>query len=313
MESLLSVAFDNISSRDSNKIRKGLRQIEGVLAQICLSRSASKSPHKRKSSVLSEKPQASPKRLRELKSDPAFREFFRLQEGFQCNGRCTITASSRMKTDRWIVASRLVSTLERLMGMGNPSQTDLLILSTLDLMQGILLLHPPSRSLFNREIYMNLLLDLLDASNPPKIQSQALLVLVTALLDCPRNTRTFEDIDGLLTVTSLFKSRGTTKEVKMRTLEFLYFYLMPEAASYTATSAPNTAVLQRSPSKLNNAFAGHARTHSGDDSSRMDIDEMPDAKSTEEKQELLGQYLNNVAELVQDLQESAPFGAMAGG
>lgn len=198
------------------------------------------------------------------------------------------------------------------MGMGNPSQTDLLILSTLDLLQGVLLLHPPSRSLFNREVYMNLLLDLLDAANPPKIQSQTLLVLVTALLDCPRNTRTFEDIDGLLTVTSLFKSRSTTKEVKMRTLEFLYFYLMPETASFSTTSAPNTAVLQRSPSKLN-AFAGHARTHSGDDSGPMDVDDTPDTKSMEEKQDLLGQYLNNVAELVQDLQESAPFGTMAGG
>lgn len=86
MESLLSVSFDNISSRDSTRIRKGLRQIEGLLAQICLSRSTSRSPHKRKSSVLSDKQQDSPKRLRELKSDPAFREFFRLQEGFQWNG-----------------------------------------------------------------------------------------------------------------------------------------------------------------------------------------------------------------------------------
>lgn len=200
------------------------------------------------------------------------------------------------------------------MGMGNPSQTDLLILSTLDLLQGILLLHPPSRSLFTREIYMNLLLDLLDASNPPKVQSQTLLVLVTALLDCPRNTRTFEDIDGLLTVTSLFKSRGTTKEVKMRTLEFLYFYLMPETAGFAGVAAaPNTAVLPRSADKLGDPFAGHARTHSGDDSARMDIDEAPDTRSMEEKQDLLGQYLNNVAELVQDLQESAPFGVVAGG
>lgn len=197
------------------------------------------------------------------------------------------------------------------MGMGNPSQTDLLIVSALDLLQGILLLHPPSRSLFNREIYMNLLLDLLDSSNPPKIQSQALLVLVTALLDCPRNTRTFEDIDGLLTVTSLFKSRGTSKEVKMRTLEFLYFYLMPEAAVITSiASAPNTAVLQRSPSKLNNAFPGYSRTHSGNAGEDMDLDEEIGTKTMSEKQRLLGRYLNNVDELVQDLQESAPLGVV---
>ena len=34
-------------------------------------------------------------------------------------------------------------------------QNDLLIVSTLDLLHGVLLIHPPSRSLFAREIYMN--------------------------------------------------------------------------------------------------------------------------------------------------------------
>lgn len=204
------------------------------------------------------------------------------------------------------VASRLLSTLETLMGMGNPSDTDLIILAALELLQGVLLLHPPSKCLFNRETYMNLLLDLLDSSNPPKIQSQTLLVLVACLLDCPRNTRTFEAIDGLLTVTSLFKSRSTTKDVKMRSLEFLYFYLMPEATvtPQSSSSAPNTAVLQRSSDKYLNAIPRHARTHSGD---AMDIDgEDLDIRTQEEKQDLLGQYLSNVSELVADLQEQ-PF------
>ncbi|KAF7186810.1 Cell division control protein 14 [Pseudocercospora fuligena] len=297
MESLLSLSFDNISSRDGQKIRKGLRQIEGLLAQICLSKASSRSPHKRKSSALElDRKQNVTKQLGELRHDPAFREFFRLQEGFQ-----------------WNVASRLVQTLETLMGMGNPSETDLLILQALDLLQGILMLHPPSKCLFSRESHMNLLLDLLDSMNPPKIQSQTLLVLVAALLDMPRNTRTFESIDGLLTVTSLFKSRSTTKEVKMRSLEFLYFYLMPEAAisqALMSASAPNTAVLQRGTDmKSFTALACHARTHSGD---AMDIDdeEDMDIRSTEDKQMMLGQYLSNVEELVQDLHESGPFGGV---
>lgn len=196
------------------------------------------------------------------------------------------------------------------MGMGNPSETDLLILAALDLFQGILMLHPPSKCLFNRESHMNLLLDLLDAMNPPRIQSQTLLVLVAALIDEPRNTRTFEAIDGLLTVTSLFKSRSTTKDVKMRSLEFLYFYLMPEApivSVLTSISAPNTAVLQRNVEKPPfHALAGHARTHSGDEM-EVDMDEDMDIRTTEEKQSLLGRYLSNVDELVQDLHESGPF------
>ena len=214
------------------------------------------------------------------------------------------------------VASRLVQSIECLLGMGNPSDTDLLILSALDLLQGILMLHPPSKCLFNRESHMNLLLDLLDSMNPPKIQSQALLVLVAALIDQPRNTRTFEAIDGLLTVTSLFKSRSTTKDVKMRSLEFLYFYLMPESPimPFSHASAPNSAVIQRSAcvDRSFTALAGHARTHSGD---AMEIDDElgdVDVRSIEDKQMLLGQYINNVEELVQDLQESSgPFAVPA--
>ena len=42
METLLSLAFDNLSSFDGPKVRKGLRQVEGLLAQICLSGSGSR-------------------------------------------------------------------------------------------------------------------------------------------------------------------------------------------------------------------------------------------------------------------------------
>lgn len=196
--------------------------------------------------------------------------------------------------------------------MGSNGQADLLILSTLDLLQGVLLLHPPSRTLFSRDIYMNLLLDLLDAANPPKIQSFALLVLVTALLDTPRNTRTFENIEGLLTVTSLFKSRSTSRDVRLKALEFLYFYLMPETPSIASAGAPITAVLQRSPSKLVGAFGRHA-AHVGDGGGGFDEEdddeEDPFVKTQEDKQHMLGRYLGNVAELVQDLNENAPFHA----
>ena len=97
----------------------------------------------------------------------------------------------------------------------------------------------------------------------------------------------------------------------MRTLEFLYFYLMPESAGLSTVSAPNTAIVQRSPLKLNNAFAGHARTHSGDSGGGMDIDFESYTKTMEEKQHLLGRYLSNVADLVHDLHESAPFSVAA--
>ena len=76
----------------------------------------------------------------------------------------------------------------------------------------------------------------------------------------------------------------------MKVVEFLYFYLMPETPG---GSAGNMRELQRSPSKrLGSGGAQVAGT-----------------KTTEEKQGLLGKYLSNVEDLVEDLRESAPFGA----
>ena len=83
MESLLSLSFDYLSSYDGVKIRKGLRQLEGLLAQICLSTT----PTDRRSSVISNgASKQTAKQLSSLKDDPAFREFFKLQEGFEWNG-----------------------------------------------------------------------------------------------------------------------------------------------------------------------------------------------------------------------------------
>lgn len=151
---------------------------------------------------------------------------------------------------------------------------------------------------------MNLLLDLLDPYNCPAIQCSTLLVLVTALLATPSNTRTFESIDGLLTITSLFKSRSTAQNVKLKLLEFLYFYLMPEAPP-APTSAPSTAL--RSPSKLVAAFERRSSTVGADEGGSPVKDDS--TRSTEEKQTMLGKYLSNVEDLVQDLQENAPFSA----
>lgn len=97
----------------------------------------------------------------------------------------------------------------------------------------------------------------------------------------------------------------------MRSLEFLYFYLMPEAgvSPMASASAPNTAILHREADKHISAFAGHARTHSSDS---MVIDyEDTDMQTQNEKQQLLGQYLSNVSELVADLQDTAPFSVTA--
>ncbi|KAB5554779.1 cell division control protein [Coniochaeta sp. 2T2.1] len=293
MEALLSVAFDNLSSFDGLKIKKGMKLVEGLLAQICLSQPSSptKSPIKRPSSQDGgSPPTTAPKSLPELAHDPAFRDFFKLQEGFE-----------------WNVAQRLLTTLDRLVAKGADGQNDLLILSALDLIQGVLLLHPPSKALFSREIYMNLLLDLIEPINCPAIQCATLLTLVVALIDTPTNTRTFEALDGLLAVTSLFRDRDTSRETKVRLLEFLYFYLMPETPSIPKANAQGGALLSRSPSKLARVFGGAG---GGQKKREQDEEEGRGTRMMEEKQRLLNQHLpeDHVEQLVRDLRTSAPFG-----
>lgn len=319
MESLLSLSFENISSKEPTKIRKGLRQIEGLLAQICLSHSSPASPSKRHASAIPPPP-SSPKTLSSLNDDPAFSEFWRLQEGFEWNGACPHNFNGRETYYGYLnepaVTSRLITTLTTLLSIPPSPTIDALIAHALTLLQGLLLLHPPSRSLFATPPAMTLLLDLLD---PPSTQSAALLTLVAALLSNPKNIRTFEKVDGLATITSLFKSKKTEQKVRVQVLEFLYFYLMPESVedsdavgvgggSGRSQNSQDSAVAALN-TKDGSGKSKGKKGGSGKSNSSM-IGEQ-DTHTTREKQKLLGRYLSNVEDLVQDLRESTPFGEVA--
>jgi hypothetical protein len=125
MEALLSLSFDNIASKDTAKIRKGLRQIEGMLAQICLANSKNPTPigHRRNTSAINvnEQQESTPKKLGQLAEDPAFREFFRLQEGFEWNGKLVFgrRGSPMAHANPTPVTTRVADCLERLLGMGS--------------------------------------------------------------------------------------------------------------------------------------------------------------------------------------------------
>lgn len=98
MESLLSLSFDYLSSYDGVKIRKGLRQLEGLLAQICLSRPSSAIDRRQSMVTPGGSSTESPRELSALSNDPAFREFFKLQEGFEWNGKTTPLLHSDSET-----------------------------------------------------------------------------------------------------------------------------------------------------------------------------------------------------------------------
>ena len=109
-------------------------------------------------------------------------------------------------------------------------------------------------------------------------------------------------------MTSLFKSRSTAREVKLKLVEFLYFYLMPEAPSIPRAGQRDSmpAMLQRSPSKLAGAF-GNQGGETGTQRRRREGEASVEL-STAEKQELLSRHLSSVEDLVRDLRNCAPFG-----
>ncbi|RMZ91726.1 hypothetical protein DV736_g1060, partial [Chaetothyriales sp. CBS 134916] len=185
METLLSHSFDYLSSASPQKVRKGLRQVEGLLAQICLASEASPTTSKRYSMLVlgsgsssSSSPTPPSKKLADLNQDLAFREFYKLQQSFQ-----------------WNVAMRLIGCLERLLGKGTNGTNDLLIVQTLDLIQGVLLLHPPSRELFAREIHMTELVAAFDRDRRRETRS---INSSSNVAGVPSNTRSTDEKQAML-------------------------------------------------------------------------------------------------------------------
>ncbi len=124
----------------------------------------------------------------------------------------------------------------------------------------------------------------------------------------PANVRVFEQLDGLLTITSLFKSRETGREVKFRLTEFLYFYLTPETPSIpradSRVSAAAPGVMQRSPSKLAKVFGGGGEVERPGSEDGVTL-------SVEAKKQFVDRYLPGVVdELLKDLDTYKPFGGV---
>jgi Cell division control protein 14, SIN component len=94
----------------------------------------------------------------------------------------------------------------------------------------------------------------------------------------------------------------------MKLVEFLYFYLMPETAQpqvQVSASMANPAVLGGRGRELVAAFERNRRETIGGADKPGDSGK---TKNTEEKQKMLGKYLGNVDDLVEDLRESGgPF------
>ena len=278
MDRLLTLSLTLLTSRTPPKIRKGLRQIECLLAQICLSSPSTRhpstnTPSKRASLAPPPPPtgfqavvppaSANHHTLHTLPHDAAYTTFHKLQTHITYN-----------------IPTHLLSVLNSLLSTKSHPQSVIhpLIAQTLDLLLGLLLLHPPSRSMFQRRGNMDLLLDLLDPEDMPgAVLCGSVRILTVSLLGEAQVTRVFEEAGGLETLGSLLRaidrsaSGKDAQEVKSAVQDFLALYLSPEAPasaagagvqSKTPASTPTPTPSSRRPSTSSTQSQAQAQAQS---------------------------------------------------
>ncbi|KIM74986.1 hypothetical protein PILCRDRAFT_13927 [Piloderma croceum F 1598] len=135
---------------------------------------------------------------------------------------------------------------------------------SLSIIQGVALNHDPSKHFLGRKYSLEVLLDLLltcrhlsspmplttttintpssTRSNTPTdatlipLSSTVLDTLLCILVDSSSALRVFEECNGVQAVVKLLKTAGAPREVRMKCLEFLYFYLMDESPSTSSNA-----------------------------------------------------------------------------
>ncbi|KAK0190512.1 cell division control protein 14, SIN component-domain-containing protein [Armillaria mellea] len=175
--------------------------------------------------------------------------FVALQHTFECN--------IPLRLIPWIAETS--AKLQTLLNRGSPEDSDSVQISqlldqlslSLSLIQGIVMLHPASKMYLGRKYPMEILIDLLLTSrhapcpsdpNPsgslPKtrelqapLSSIVMDALLCILVDSSTALRSFEECNGVQAIVNILKRARTPRDVRMKCLEFLYFYLLDESLS----------------------------------------------------------------------------------
>ncbi|KZS97829.1 hypothetical protein SISNIDRAFT_546875 [Sistotremastrum niveocremeum HHB9708] len=140
---------------------------------------------------------------------------------------------------------------------------------SLSILQGLALLHEATKKYLGRPGPLQLLLDLLTrtkhwpnhgSSQPPPTELSGLALgiidtLLCIMVDSPDAIRAFEAVNGIEVVVKILKRSGSAKDVRMKCLEFLYFYLLDETSSRGVEDgmhdlhSPNTPMPKTPPNK----------------------------------------------------------------
>jgi hypothetical protein len=270
-------ALDHLTSRETAHIKKGLAALEQHLASIAL--------------------QPAGDNGYPSDEDPAYCAFLASQDTFDGN-----------------IAGQLCHLLRRLTDDGD-AEVEATASQALMLLQGCVLLHRPSQRLFARQCNLQLLLDLIARETASStLCIAALTTLVCCLVDRPASLRVFEACRGLELLCDTFKAAKTPHPVKIKMLEFFYFYLMPEKQESAREAQDGQAETVRSPSKtvgrriIPRDLVGVVIDDEEGTVRAAPLNRSgPLLRSREEKKRLLGLHLTNVDALVASFDALAPF------
>ncbi|KAI0775406.1 cell division control protein 14, SIN component-domain-containing protein [Irpex lacteus] len=268
---IIQDALDDLASTKSSTARQGraLDKLERLVAEICVTAGTG--------------------------STEALQSFVSLQDTFECNVPFRLLV--------WI--SSCLSVLSVLSSKSSTTNHDaeLTIISTqiaqaLSIIQGTALIHAGSKRYLGRRYPLEVLVDLfyssrrappvptsvstnLSVPSPTSMYSKrskdstatsiplaniVLDTLLCILVDAPSSLRVFESVNGVHTLVKMFKRAATPREVRMRCIEFLYFYLMDESL----LSQPSQDLQTHS----------HPHSHSSSISSTSDIPQIPTAPNS---------------------------------
>lgn len=179
----------------------------------------------------------------DIKENPIFNEFVKLQDKVNYNITIQmINLINRLETEEF-----------------DNVKSNKLIIRCLQILQGTLLIHPESRNCFRGKHDIKLLINILNPKSKIRTNSimiiECVLMLVSLFIRNTENLRNFEQLDGIELICKLVKGENKFNDyedededdnegknendeyndnetmwqnVRMKSLEFLFFYLIPE-------------------------------------------------------------------------------------
>ncbi|KAJ3822591.1 cell division control protein 14, SIN component-domain-containing protein [Lentinula raphanica] len=194
-------------------------------------------------------------------------ELMQLQDSFECN--------IPSKLLPWIFSSSLrletlATSCKNSGGESESSKNDQLtelttqLILALSIIQGVALNHQRSKRWLGKTKSLEILVDLLLASRhvpssifdtaastsspkknalPPSLTSTILDTMLCILVDSTLALRSFEQCNGVQAIVKILKRAGSPREVRMKCLEFLYFYLLDETKPSVSAASSSLSTL----------------------------------------------------------------------